>query len=545
MNYLSKTVIVRQSFDFEAINKQVFVLIVAIILLIPALFINLGELNLFFHNDEASRALVALEMKLSGNIITPTINGEYYLNIPPLYNWIILGSTQVLGGFNEFSIRIPSVIFLIIFSLSIFICLKPYIGYKKSFLVALLFITSGYIFFWESFFSFVDFGFSCFVFLSFMSFYDGYRLKRFTQMFILSYLFAATAFLMKGFPAIVFQVITISVFLLIERKVKLLFSYKHLIGLCMFMAIVGLYLGLYSNFNSPKILLENLWNQSIQQSIIEHKSTYFWNHLLKFPGEILYHLLPWTILLICLFRNDFLKIIRINPFLKFSLITFAVNILVYWVSPDFYPKNILIILPFLLLLIVHFYSLDKENNTIRFRLVNYVFLIAGMVIPLMFVAAPFVKGLASSDYADIKVYLLFQVTFLTLLFMFKFRKQILLLFLVMVILLRIAFDWFVWPLRVEFVSHLKSEAIEIAGHAKDNELRFLQKKNNYHALSFYVSRERNQIIPIEKGPMQAGTYYLLLPSQRDSVIAASIAVEEIQYFVVSNQNDSMYLVKRL
>ena len=39
--------------------------------------------------DEAIRSLVALEMKLSGNLITPTLHGEYYYNKPPLYNWIL------------------------------------------------------------------------------------------------------------------------------------------------------------------------------------------------------------------------------------------------------------------------------------------------------------------------------------------------------------------------------------------------------------------------------------------------------------------------
>ena len=67
----------------EPSNKWFY--IAAIFLLLPALLINLGILT--FIDDEGIRSLVALEMKLSGNYITPTLNGEFYYNKPPLYNW--------------------------------------------------------------------------------------------------------------------------------------------------------------------------------------------------------------------------------------------------------------------------------------------------------------------------------------------------------------------------------------------------------------------------------------------------------------------------
>ena len=54
---------------------------IILLLLIPALFINLGMSPLIA--DEATRGLVAFEMHHTGNLITPTINGEYYFNKPP------------------------------------------------------------------------------------------------------------------------------------------------------------------------------------------------------------------------------------------------------------------------------------------------------------------------------------------------------------------------------------------------------------------------------------------------------------------------------
>ena len=53
-----------------------FLYLLAILIIFPALLINMGLLTL--NEDEAIRALVALEMKYSGNLIVPTLNNTYY-----------------------------------------------------------------------------------------------------------------------------------------------------------------------------------------------------------------------------------------------------------------------------------------------------------------------------------------------------------------------------------------------------------------------------------------------------------------------------------
>ena len=100
----------------QQIQKYLYFL--AMLLLIPALGINLGLLT--FIDDEAMRALIALEMKLSGNYITPTINGAYYYNKPPLYNWILLFYFELAGIFNEWVARTPTLVAIVGFSTTIF-----------------------------------------------------------------------------------------------------------------------------------------------------------------------------------------------------------------------------------------------------------------------------------------------------------------------------------------------------------------------------------------------------------------------------------------
>ncbi len=84
--------------------------LIAVLLCFPAFLLNLGTIA--FIGDEAIRTLVALEMKLSGNFIVPTLNGEPYYNKPPLYNWFIYLLSMLFGSFGEWPTRVTTLIFL-------------------------------------------------------------------------------------------------------------------------------------------------------------------------------------------------------------------------------------------------------------------------------------------------------------------------------------------------------------------------------------------------------------------------------------------------
>ena len=81
---------------------------------------HLGVLPLDIRTDEARRALVSLEMMLSGDYITPTLNGELYLNKPPLYNWIMVAAMKLGGNYDPFWYRLPVIVAIGIFGLLIY-----------------------------------------------------------------------------------------------------------------------------------------------------------------------------------------------------------------------------------------------------------------------------------------------------------------------------------------------------------------------------------------------------------------------------------------
>ncbi|HRJ17058.1 MAG TPA: glycosyltransferase family 39 protein, partial [Saprospiraceae bacterium] len=201
----------------------------ALLLLPPALLIHLGLMT--FIDDESIRSLVALEMKLSGNYVTPTLNGEYYYNKPPLYNWILLVFFNLAGRFDEFTARIPTLLSLLGFAATVFVVFRPKYGTRTAFVNALVLITCGRILFWDSILGLIDICFSWVMFGLFMTVYHAFRKGRFWQLFLLTYLLTAIGFLMKGLPALVFQACTLSAYFLYKREFRRLFSAAHFAGI--------------------------------------------------------------------------------------------------------------------------------------------------------------------------------------------------------------------------------------------------------------------------------------------------------------------------
>src|SRR4028119_2340686 len=71
--------------------------------------ISLGDLPLRDW-DEGTRALVAREIYRTGNWLYPTLQGQLYLNKPPLMDWLIALSYSI-GGVGEFTTRLPGAFF--------------------------------------------------------------------------------------------------------------------------------------------------------------------------------------------------------------------------------------------------------------------------------------------------------------------------------------------------------------------------------------------------------------------------------------------------
>jgi len=479
--------------DFLKRNPWFFYLF-SVAMLFPALLWHLGFLAINFPTDEPTRAVVALEMIFSHNYITPTINGEFYYNKPPLYNWIIVAFYKMAGNYDEFTLRLPMVISLLLFGLTIFLFLKNHFGKKQAFIVAILFITSGRILFWDSFLGLIDITFSWLVYSSFMFIYYFHSRKRYLALFLVSYLLTAATFMMKGLPSLVFQGITLLVFFSYNREFKKLFSWKHFAGIGLFLVIVGTYYLIYLRHNTLDNVFVTLFSESEKRTIVNYGWFRFVTHLFTFPLEMFYHFFPWSILWIFFFRKGFRKSLHDHPFLRFNFLVFIFNIIIYWTSPESYPRYIFMLFPPLFTILVFMFFEDLEKNGIRSRIVEY-FLLGVMILGIVAaIPMPLLEQTNFVDHAWIKAGILFSVLTMLTYFYLKLKPQRMIIFAAGMVMLRVGFDWFIIPPRYDDFQVHKVGALKAAEVAGDGVLSIYKNSETEHATTFYITAARQQLL---------------------------------------------------
>lgn len=85
-------------------NNFIFLIVIFCFALIP------GLTGPFSSKGEPREALTAQSMLKTGNYILPKRYGDEIPTKPPLFHWMIVGTSKVTGELNEFSTRVPSLI---------------------------------------------------------------------------------------------------------------------------------------------------------------------------------------------------------------------------------------------------------------------------------------------------------------------------------------------------------------------------------------------------------------------------------------------------
>ncbi len=488
-----------------------FFYLLGVLMLIPALFWHLGFLAINFPTDEPTRSIVALEMILSGNYIVPTINGEFYYNKPPLYNWIIILYYKIAGNYSEFTLRLPVVIHLLLFGLTIFLFVRKHYGNKQGFIVAMLFITSGRILFWDSFLGLIDITFSWLVYTSFMVIYHFHRKKNYLALFVLSYLLTSVTFMMKGLPSLVFQGITLLVFFIYNREFKKLFSWQHFLGIGILILIVGSYYLAYFQYNTLDNVFSTLFSESEKRTIINYGWFRFVTHLFSFPLEMFYHFFPWSILWIYVFRKGFRATLAADPFLKFNFMVFIFNIIIYWTSPESYPRYIFMLFPPLFTLLVYMFFKDRAANGIFSRIVEY-FLLGVMILGIIAaIPMPLLEQTGFVDQSWLKASVMFLVMSLLTWLYWKLKDQRLVIFVAGMLMLRVGFDWFIIPPRYNDFQVHKVGALKAAEVTGDGDLYIFKDSETEHATSFYIALGKKKVLKFKHSDFNTEDYYYLDP----------------------------------
>lgn len=484
------------------------------LLLLPAYSINI-HLNPLLA-DEPIRAVVALEMWISDNIWIPSINGEYYYNKPPLFNWILLSLYHLTGSFEEWVVRIPTVVSLVLYGISIYLIFKKEIGKKAAFVVAFATLTSGRILFYDSFLGLIDSLFSFVVFLNFMSIYFFMRKEKWWQLYLISYFLMAVAFMLKGLPAIVFVGFTFLVVAISERKFKKLFVWQHVLGGLLFLGLVGLYYFFYQKYNSLDQVFTTLWGESTKRTVAESTIGNSIFHILTFPFDFIIDFLPLSAMVVFAFNKRALPLLREHSFLRACVLIFAANIIVYWLSPETRPRYLFMFLPLFFSLPIYLFFEQAEGKTrlawVFKRILFFLTIILGLAAwaPLFVFPNSMINGVLVAECMGV------SFAILTLAFYYhKFPRHQILIFISVLLIVRLGFDFFVLPFRQTRYDQLpdikyKEYAIKVGKLAGDEPLYVFRAAPLDPLLVFYISRETQQIIRRLGEWPGKGSYLILL-----------------------------------
>ncbi len=486
-----------------------------IIFSIPAFFINLGLLALFA--DEPTRANVALEMILSKNYALPTIGAEYYYNKPPFYNWILAGIYQISGNYSEFTTRLPAIIPMFLFAITIYASVSFFLKDKRIAAISgILFLVNGRMLIYDSMLGHIDIFYSWLTFSSFMLIYYFLQKKNWFLLFFISYVITAITFLCKGLPSIVFQGFTLIAVLAYTKNFKKLFSWQHISSGLICVLIIAAYFWNYYQYNSNlQGYFSTIWDQSSQRTASESGIIQSLIHFITFPFEHAGHLFPASLLLLFCFHKNFWTGIKNNPFLTFISLVFLANIWVYWLSPQTRPRYLLMLYPLLFIIWTHAYFSYREKLPGINRFFNNLMLILAVLVSICIPGALFFDLQNYVPYLLPKVITLSIAGALISYIIYRLNSTKIFAFISLLILVRFAFSWFVIPHRFEHLEdrQYRDAAIEM-GNISKNQAFFLYQYHpavldipHHDRLIFYIQRSRMQQVKFTEALSKPGYYF--------------------------------------
>jgi len=501
-----------------------------------ALFYRSGLMPL--SADEPIRALVALDMLLNHHFLAPEMNGDLYLNKPPLYNWILLAFFKLTGSFSEWVIRLPSLLSMLLFVPVIVKIGRKYTTPKVVWMVAFAFITSGNLWFYSSYLGHIDVLFSLITFLQIYSIIHYGLRQQWWSVFVISYVLAAIGFMMKGLPSIAFQGATLLAFVLVFKRFKQLFTVAHMSGAIAFIMPILIYVMAYSRQGDAGALLEKLLHESTSRTVTDKSLVESVAHIFSFPFLFLADIMPWGIFALVFLKREIRRHIWSSRFLRACITVFLANIVIYWLSPDYRARYVFMLIPFFLFPIFEAMRLlISKLNSMIFKLFAVLALLLGLAIPL-FVHRE-LPELSMSPMLVLGVLLFASTVLLWKVSDFKNFKSLYSMVAILIVF-RLIYSSFMVPYRIATGPYQaeKLKAQQIA-HTVGQSPLHMYHSNVSLTMNWYLSVERRQIVTTKRNDFQLDAFYLV----PDDVLIDSNNVQVFDTFVRRFEHKPFSLVK--
>lgn len=226
--------------DNQSSAKRTKGLIICGILLLSAVSASWTLSERPLNNHECFVSITAREMLESGDWSWPTCNGEPRLNKTPLSYWLVAGLAKITGEVNEFTARLPSVIFAVLSVSAIVYFLNQWLSLRIAVVSAAVWATSlGYIRYAHN--ARPEMALTFFVTLCFLSFYSAINnktRKRQIAYMLVFWVSFGLANLAKGPAPLPLVLIPLFFYVAIFQEWKKLSRLLPVIGGVIFLAIV-------------------------------------------------------------------------------------------------------------------------------------------------------------------------------------------------------------------------------------------------------------------------------------------------------------------
>jgi 4-amino-4-deoxy-L-arabinose transferase-like glycosyltransferase len=344
------------------------------------------------NNHECFVSITAREMLESGDWVWPTCNGEPRLQKTPLSYWLVASLAQITGQVDEFTARLPSVIFGVLSVAAVLYFVNQWLTFRIAVISAGVWTTSlGYIRYAHN--ARPEMALTFFILLCFLSFYSAVSTKGRDKQVVYMLVFwisFALANLAKGPAPLPLVLIPLFFYVTIFRQWKKLFNWVSVIGLIIFLAIV---------LPWPLAIADKLnWNLTLWRQ--EFVNRFFGDYasgnkpFYYYLPKMFIFILPWVAFLPMALAAPFYKVWdKKRPVMQFSWLWFVVGLAFLTISGGKRQHYILPLMPAMAILIGILmedmvfvrkaYTLKYARAVLRNHI---VVIIAGMVAGLVYVA---------------------------------------------------------------------------------------------------------------------------------------------------------------
>ncbi len=244
--------------------------------------------------DEGRYAEVAREMVVSGDYITPRLEGVKFFEKPPLFYWLQSAAIRIFGV-NEWALRLWPALFAVLG------CVAAYAGGRKFFdrrtgrIAAAVLATSG-LYYAMSRVANLDMGLSALLSAALLAFLAGTRappgLGRRTAM-TMFFVFMALAVLEKGLIGVVLPALIIATWAILTREWAVLKTLHLPSGIFLFTAIAAPW-HILAAWANPEFFYFYFVREHFQRFLYKNGPL---DHPWTFVPVLLIGLFPWTVFL--------------------------------------------------------------------------------------------------------------------------------------------------------------------------------------------------------------------------------------------------------